>query len=91
VVRLRERIRGADLVITGEGRLDGQTQYGKTVAGVARIAREEGVPVIAVPGALGDGWESVQALFQAIEPVGDAQGDRAPALADAVERTLKRR
>lgn len=91
VVRLRQRIRRADLVITGEGRLDGQTQYGKTVAGVARIAKEEGVPVIAVPGALGDGWESLQALFEAIEPAGDAQGDPAHALADAVERVLKRR
>jgi glycerate kinase len=90
VVRLRERIRGADLVVTGEGRLDVQTQYGKTVAGVARMAKEEGVPVIAVPGALGDGWESVQALFEAIEPV-DAQGDPARALADAVERVLRRR
>jgi glycerate kinase len=91
VVHLRERIRGADLVITGEGRLDGQTQYGKTVAGVARIAREEGVPVIAVPGALGDGWESIESLLDAIEPVGDAQGHPAQALADAVERVLRRR
>ncbi len=59
VVGLRERIRGADLVLTGEGRLDGQTGYGKTVAGVARIAAAEGVPVIAVAGSLGPGWERV--------------------------------
>ena len=90
-VRLRERIRGADLVVTGEGRLDGQTLYGKTVAGVARIAREVSVPVIVVPGALGDGWESLRALFEAIEPVGEARGDPAAALVDAVERVLKRR
>jgi glycerate kinase len=91
VVRLRERIHGADLVITGEGRLDGQTQYGKTVAGVARIAKEEGVPVIVVPGALGNGWESMQPLVEAIEPVGDAGGDPGEALADAVERALRHR
>ncbi|MEK7248651.1 MAG: glycerate kinase, partial [Chloroflexota bacterium] len=91
VTRLRDRIRGAALVITGEGRLDGQTQYGKTVAGVARIAKGEGVPVIAVPGALGNGWESVQALFEEIEPAGDAEGDPARALTDAVERALRRR
>src|SRR3972149_6325619 len=45
VVRLRERVRGADLVLTGEGKLDAQTGYGKTVAGGARIAAAEGVPV----------------------------------------------
>ena len=67
VVRLRERVRGADpstalradLVLTGEGRLDGQTGYGKTVAGVARIAAAEGVPVIVVAGTLGEGWERI--------------------------------
>jgi glycerate kinase len=91
VVRLRERIRRADVVITGEGRLDGQTRYGKTVAGVARIAKEEGVQVIAVPGSLGEGWESLRPLFEAIEPVGDAQGDPARALASAVARVLRRR
>lgn len=90
IVRLRERIRGADLVITGEGRLDRQTQYGKTVAGVARMAGEEGVPAIAVPGALGDGWESVQPLFQAIEPA-DGLDHPAEALAAAAARVLKRR
>jgi len=59
VVRLRERVRGADLVLTGEGRLDGQTGYGKTVAGVARIAAAEGVPVVVVAGMLGEGWERI--------------------------------
>jgi glycerate kinase len=88
VVRLVERIRGADLVLTGEGRLDGQTAFGKTVAGVARIAAAEGVPVIVVPGSLGDGWESVLPLVAAVEP---ATGDGEPAgrLADAVERALR--
>jgi glycerate kinase len=59
VVRLRERVRGAALVLTGEGRLDGQTGYGKTVAGVARIAAAEGVPVVVVAGTLGEGWERI--------------------------------
>ncbi len=89
-VRLRERIQGADLVITGEGRLDGQTGYGKTVAGVARMAAEEGVPVIAVPGALGDGWESVRELFESIETAGQLP-DPASALTEAVVRVLSRR
>jgi glycerate kinase len=87
-VRLPERIRGADLVLTGEGRLDGQTAFGKTVAGVARIAAAEGVPVIAVPGSLGDGWESVRPQFMAVEPA-TGEGDPAARLAAAVERALR--
>lgn len=50
---------GADLVITGEGRLDGQTARGKTPVGVAHVARRQGVPVIALVGALGPGYEAV--------------------------------
>lgn len=59
VVGLPERLRGADLALTGEGRLDGQTGYGKTVSGVARIAHAANVPVLVVAGALAEGWERV--------------------------------
>ena len=52
---LSERMKGADLVITGEGRLDGQTASGKTPVGVARIAKEHGLAVVALAGALGEG------------------------------------
>jgi len=52
----------ADLVITGEGRMDAQTLHGKTPVGVARVARAAGVPVIALSGSLGDGY---QALYEA--------------------------
>jgi len=43
----------ADLVITGEGRIDSQTIHGKTPIGVARIAKRHGKPVIAIAGSLG--------------------------------------
>ncbi len=49
---LAEKLRGADLVITGEGRLDRSTLDGKAPLGVARLARRMGVPVIAVGGSL---------------------------------------
>lgn len=52
VVRLREHLAGADLVITGEGRTDGQTIYGKAPVGVARIASSCGVPVVDLAGSL---------------------------------------
>lgn len=49
-VGLADRVRGADLVITGEGRFDAQSASGKTAAGVARVADEAGVPCICIPG-----------------------------------------
>jgi glycerate 2-kinase len=45
---------GADLVITGEGRIDGQTAHGKTISGVLKRTRGRGVPVIALAGAVCD-------------------------------------
>lgn len=56
---LAEAMQGADLVITGEGRLDGQSLHGKTPVGVARVARAAGVPVIALAGSLGEGYQRV--------------------------------
>ena len=52
VVGLEEKITGADLVITGEGKMDAQTRFGKTPFGVAGMARRMGKPVIGVAGAL---------------------------------------
>lgn len=57
IVGLRGNISWADLVITGEGRLDSQTLNGKTPLGVARIAREYGKPVIALAGEVARGAE----------------------------------
>jgi glycerate kinase len=51
-VGLDAAVRGADLVVTGEGRIDGQTVHGKTPMGVARVAARHGVPVIAIAGSL---------------------------------------
>ena len=53
---------GADLVITGEGRADGQTAYGKAPGEVARRARAAGVPVLLIAGSKGPGWEALSEL-----------------------------
>jgi glycerate kinase len=71
-IDLKTLMRDADLVITGEGRIDGQSIYGKTPVGVARIAGEQGVPVIALAGSLGPDAEDVlacgiQALFSVVQ------------------------
>ncbi|NCE83604.1 glycerate kinase [Pseudomonas sp. Q1] len=61
LVGLDAAVRGADLVITGEGRFDAQTLRGKTPFGVARIAQRHQVPVIVIAGTLGDGYEQMYA------------------------------
>ena len=48
-------LRNADLVITAEGSLDGQTPFGKVPAEIARRAKEAGVPVVALAGTIGKG------------------------------------
>lgn len=53
-VRFEERIADADFVITGEGKIDGQSLRGKVVAGVAKRAKAMNVPVIAIVGDVGD-------------------------------------
>jgi glycerate 2-kinase len=58
-VNLRERLRGADLCLTGEGALDAQSAYGKTAVGVARLAHSLGCPTIALAGTIGPGAEAV--------------------------------
>ena len=52
LVGLEGRLAGADLCITGEGRLDAQSIRGKVVAGVARACARAGVPCVAITGAL---------------------------------------
>ena len=69
LLNLPQRLQDADLILSGEGRLDGQTSYGKTVAGVARIAGERSIPVLVVPGSLGPGWEKTLPLVEGVEPV----------------------
>jgi glycerate kinase len=51
-VGLERAVQGADLVVTGEGRIDGQTVHGKTPMGVARVAARHRVPVIGIAGSL---------------------------------------
>ncbi len=58
-VGFEEEIRDADLIFTGEGKLDSQSLRGKVVCGVAKRAQTLGVPVIAVVGDVGDNIETV--------------------------------
>ena len=60
-VNLEAIIKDADLVITGEGKIDQQTCFGKTPIGVAKIAKKHQKPVIAIAGSLAEGYSEVYA------------------------------
>ena len=67
---LSEKMQGADLVITGEGRLDEQSAMGKAPIGVAKLAKTQGIPVIAFAGAVAEGAKSCnQAGIDAYFPI----------------------
>lgn len=55
--RIEEKVKAADIVVTGEGRLDGQSCMGKAPVGIAKIAKKYGKICIAFSGCLGDGAE----------------------------------
>jgi glycerate kinase len=56
------RLTGSDLVITGEGRADEQTAYGKAPGEVAKRAQAARIPVLLIAGAKGPGWEALSDL-----------------------------
>jgi glycerate kinase len=81
IVNLENEMKGADLVITGEGKIDGQTRFGKTPKGVADIASKMDIPVIGVAGTLGEGYENLyDAGFTALFSIADKPMDLEEAL-----------
>ncbi len=78
-------LEGVDLVVTGEGRLDGQSvYYGKVPAGIAKRCSARGVPVIAVAGGLGEGADAFFDLgMTSIEPITDGPRTLESAIEDA--------
>ena len=94
-LRLGERIAAADLVITGEGRIDDQTLDGKGPAGVAALARAAGKRVIAFGGAITAAAEDsniFDALFSIVDrplTVAEAMAEAAPLLERASRRAAQ--
>ena len=84
ITGLEEKLRGADLVITGEGKMDGQTRFGKTPFGVAQLARQMGKPVIGVAGTLDEDAGVLYELgFNLLMSIQEKPGDLAWSLAHA--------
>ena len=88
---------GAELVITGEGRVDGQTAYGKAPGEVGRRAQAAGVPAVLLAGTKGAGWEtlltqgftSVATLAQEGDNLQDLMQDARPALTRAAALAVR--
>lgn len=59
ITQLEKNMQNADLVITGEGQIDKQSVMGKTPIGVAKLAKKQNIPVIAIAGTLGKEYEVV--------------------------------
>ena len=62
MVDFDRRLEGADLVITGEGRIDSQSVHGKVISGIARRVKPRNIPLVAVVGGIGEGAEEAYGL-----------------------------
>ena len=91
------KVKDADLVLTGEGRIDEQTAYGKAPMGVAQVAQKYGVPALAFGGILGDNYEKVyekgiafvSANVQSIISLDEAMKNSYALLAANTERAMR--
>jgi len=97
-VGLPNRLAGADLAITGEGRIDSQTMRGKVPIGVAKQAKAAGVPVVAIVGSMGPGAEEaykygikeIVSISEGLVTAEEAMKNAAVLLEAAAERSIKR-
>jgi len=83
-VDFAQRAARADLIVTGEGRLDRQSGFGKTMAGVARVAREHGKPVVAFVGSIAD--SDAMKAFDAVFALGSQADESEESMRGARER-----
>jgi len=96
-VNFDERLEHKDLVITGEGKIDGQTAYGKVPIGIAYRAKQKGVPVLVIAGDIGDGIEAVydkgiDAVMSSVNramSLEEAMGNGRALLIDGAERAMR--
>jgi len=96
-VGLREQMKGATLVITGEGRTDFQTLFGKTPMGVANVAKSLGIPVVVISGAIADdagglyahGIDALMSIAKGPCTIDEAIAGAGPLMADAAETAAR--
>jgi glycerate kinase len=86
VLNIDGKLKDASLVITGEGRIDSSTVFNKAPVGVARRAKKYGLPVLAIAGSLGPGYEQV--YQHGIDAVTAIQ-DRPMSMEDSLSKTAE--
>ncbi len=93
----KSHLNKADLVITGEGRVDFQTAFGKTPAGIAKVAKKFKVPVIAIGGGLSDdasgvfnfGIDGLDSAIARDMPLEEALAGSRKFISNAAERAIR--
>lgn len=96
-IQIEEHLEGADLVLTAEGCIDRQTPNGKIPAEVARLAKQLGIPVIAITGSIGkDAWvnytsgiDAYMSIIQKPTSLEKAMEDAANLIADCAEAAVR--
>ena len=72
MLSLERQVALADLVITGEGRVDATSASGKLLSGIGRLAIRYAKPVVAITGCIGPGWEKLLDMgITAVVPIAD--------------------
>ncbi len=97
VVNFETKVQKADMVITGEGRIDGQSVHGKVPMGVAKGAQKYGKPTIAIVGSIGQGYEalyeyglnSIQTIVNGPMGLEDSMTNAFELTKDATERLFR--
>lgn len=97
IVNFNEIIKDADLIITGEGKIDGQSIYGKVPVGIAGRAAKFGIPVIAIVGDIGEntdivynhGIDAVISTVNKAMPLEEAMAESSALLEETAERVMR--
>lgn len=90
-------LEGVDLVITGEGRMDWQSAFGKVPSGIGMRCKEKGIPAVAIVGGMGDGAEkiyeygieSITTTIQGAMPIEEAMERSVELYRGAAQRTFR--
>ncbi len=97
LINFKDKIKDADLVLTGEGQIDRQTIFDKAPAGVGAAAKELGIPCFAIAGSVGDdledlhacGIDAVFSIFRGPSTLEDAMKNGKKLVAETAEQVVR--
>jgi glycerate kinase len=97
IVGFNRLLNDADIVITGEGRIDGQSLKGKVAVGIAQRCRKHNVPVLVIAGSIGEstaplyecGISGIMSTVRKVQSLEEALAEASPCLVDAAERAMR--